>query len=286
MAAATVPTRLPGGLFALGCRDCHALLGVPVDAEAESIRRAYLRIARQLHPDSNRQASPDQRQLATLWLSRWVNPAYAQLSQPQGREEQRQLICGRTQTLLSSGQTLSWRQGRSPALLTTQQPELAYPQQIRELASSLFTDLTAVPEQLGDLSELNLAWLMRQQMGKGSPPTAGPDQLERYLSRAEGYLRRKALPQAQLELRDALRLAPQESRAHALSGLVYLELEQPAMARISIRRALQLDPQQVLALEGKQRLEQQGHKIDHAPSEPSPEPRSGNWFTGLFSRRS
>jgi len=287
MTRPALPTHLTGGLFTLGCRDCHALLGVPLTASGDEVRRGYLRIARRPHPDSNRQFSPEQRQLATAWLSRWVNPAYAQLIPEARGQEYLTLLQTQVQHLQTQDRTLRWRQGQAPDLLTAAQPESAYRERIAHLGSDLFRDLDTVADQLADLSELNLAWLLRQSRSSVSPaPTESGDQLERYLQRAEGYLRQHACAQAQLELRDALRLAPQDSRVHALNGLVYLELAQPSLARVSIRRALQLDPQQALAQEGKQRLEQQGHRIDLAPGDRPPDSRSGNWFTGLFSRRS
>ncbi len=58
--------------------DLYALLGVPRDADAEAIKKAYRRLARQLHPDVN----PDP---ATQDKFKEVSRAYEILSDPQKR---------------------------------------------------------------------------------------------------------------------------------------------------------------------------------------------------------
>jgi molecular chaperone DnaJ len=42
-------------------RDYYAILGVPRDASAEQIKRAYRKLARELHPDVNPDAAAAQR---------------------------------------------------------------------------------------------------------------------------------------------------------------------------------------------------------------------------------
>ena len=58
--------------------DLYALLGVPRDADPEAIKKAYRRLARQLHPDVN----PDP---ATQEKFKEVSRAYEILSDPQKR---------------------------------------------------------------------------------------------------------------------------------------------------------------------------------------------------------
>lgn len=83
-----------------------------------------------------------------------------------------------------------------------------------------------------------------------------------YLRRAEEYLRKKALSQAILELRDGLRAAPKDSRCHSLMGIIYLQQNQATMAKVSIRKALELNPKDLRAIEGRRKLSTMGHRIE------------------------
>ncbi|RMG24897.1 MAG: hypothetical protein D6724_05150 [Armatimonadetes bacterium] len=59
-------------------RDYYKTLGVPTDADAQTIRTAYRKLARRLHPDVNPDPSASQQMAA-------VNEAYAILSDPEQR---------------------------------------------------------------------------------------------------------------------------------------------------------------------------------------------------------
>ena len=60
-------------------RDYYAILGVPRDASAEQIKRAYRKLARELHPDVNPDAAAQQR-------FQDVTAAYEVLTDPQKRQ--------------------------------------------------------------------------------------------------------------------------------------------------------------------------------------------------------
>ncbi len=96
-----------------------------------------------------------------------------------------------------------------------------------------------------------------------------------YLRRAEEYLRKKALSQAILELRDGLRAAPKDSRCHSLMGMIYLQQNQATMAKVSIRKALELNPKDLRAIEGRRKLSTMGHNIELS-GEASSAPAGGN----------
>jgi curved DNA-binding protein CbpA len=95
-----------------------------------------------------------------------------------------------------------------------------------------------------------------------SATTVSP--IDNYLRRAEAYITKKAFSQAILELRDAIRVAPNDSRCHSLMGVVYLAQGQAAMSRSYIRRALELNPEDQRANACKKRLESMGHSLDSA----------------------
>ena len=60
-------------------RDYYAILGVPRDASADQIKRAYRKLARELHPDVNPDAAAAQR-------FQEVSAAYEVLTDPQKRQ--------------------------------------------------------------------------------------------------------------------------------------------------------------------------------------------------------
>jgi tetratricopeptide (TPR) repeat protein len=162
------------------------------------------------------------------------------------------------------------------------------------LADKQYEHLDQVLEITGQISELNMIYLMRKEgqstVGASEPtkkaiytgsnlpdssqssvrPTTRPTpqpQVQResiadqYYRRAEEYAAKNNFAQAVLELRDALQIEPRNSRCHALLGMVYLRRNQATMAKIHFNKALEIDPENALAKQGKQRLEQvqKGH---------------------------
>jgi cytochrome c-type biogenesis protein CcmH/NrfG len=76
-----------------------------------------------------------------------------------------------------------------------------------------------------------------------------------YIRRSQDLLAKNQLAQAEVELRDALKLEPNNSRCHSLIAMVYLKQNQIKMAKVHFHRALQLDPQDEIALEGQHTIE-------------------------------
>ncbi len=61
-------------------KDYYAALGVPKDADAAAIKKAYRKLARELHPDQNTDANAEQR-------FKEIGEAYAVLSDPEERKQ-------------------------------------------------------------------------------------------------------------------------------------------------------------------------------------------------------
>jgi len=78
--------------------------------------------------------------------------------------------------------------------------------------------------------------------------------IEQYYRRAKDLVAKQSFSMAVVELRDALKLDPNNSRCHSLLGEVYFKQNQFSMARIHFDRALKLDPHNEAALEGRQKL--------------------------------
>lgn len=61
--------------------------------------------------------------------------------------------------------------------------------------------------------------------------------------------------QAKVELQDALKLEPKNSRCHSLIAMVYLRQNQLKMAKIHFENALKLDPSDEMALQWKPKID-------------------------------
>lgn len=275
------------GLFLLDFIDHHAILGISVDAETKEIRKRYLKIARRLHPDSFASESEEEKQQASEVLSKLVNPAWERLSQEKERTEYDLLLKLKGQQALQQGGiALS---GLANQLMTASNPDHFYTASLKSLAEKQYEHLDQAIEMISQISELNLAYLMRKQKESGGVPTATPKRTlytgsnipdssqdmsnarsatappvqvrrespaEPFYRRAEAYAGKNNFAQAIIELRDALKLEPRNAQCHALMGMIYLKQKQPTMARIHFTKALENEPNNEMALTGKRALEQ------------------------------
>ncbi len=278
--------KIEQGLFNLDFTDYHAILGVSVDADTKAIRKQYLKIARRLHPDSFATDSEDDRQRASEFLSKLVNPAYEKLSQEKNYTEYCILLKLKGQHALRQQETLvlASDSGRQlAAARAVNEVEQLYNSLIRELGEQQYQDLDQTLEVIGQISELNLVYLMRKEGAGGTPvgppkakatsstqsPAATPTPttsakaapptkqtlVEAYLRRAQEFEGKKDFGKAILELREALQIDPTSSTCHSRLGLIYFKSNQMTMAKIHFNQALKLNPQDPIALEGKTRLE-------------------------------
>ena len=304
------------GLFLLDFTDYHAILGVPVEAEIKDIRKGYLKIARLLHPDSGTAETEEARQLASEFLSKLVNPAWEKLSQERDRNEYMIVLKLKAQQGLQ--QQGDFALGNlAKQLSTAPNPDHFYATSLKDLAAKQYEQLNQTLELTAQLSELNLVYLMRKE-SKGelstgrpkpppprstseaapsptpTPPSPRESQADQYYRRAASYVAKNNFAQATLELRDGIQADPNNSRCHSLMGMIYLKQNQGTMAKIHFNKALQLNPQDTMAHEGKQRLEQAqkpaGKSTDSsaktappkASSAKKPDDKAGGGLFGLF----
>lgn len=284
--------------------DHHAVLGVPIGTEPKEVRKRYLRIARRLHPDSLTSASPEERELATQILSKQVNPAYELLCNDKNRKEYLLTLSLKAQQLRSQGSTISLAKfcDQAKQLAKSSGWELEYMQVVKTIAEKQYDDLNQVVDAIGRLSEVNFVYAIRREAtgnsmaGTSRPSSPSPvtttaatpapasqeaeptmvqssasrvSIVDGYLRRAEEYLRKRALAQALLEARDAVRAAPNDSRCHSLTGKIYLLQDQLKMAFISTKRALDLDAKNSDAIQLKQILKGKGFNFEDDASPPA-----------------
>ncbi|NJO77454.1 MAG: tetratricopeptide repeat protein [Cyanobacteria bacterium RM1_2_2] len=283
--------KIEQGLFNLDFTDYHAILGVPVDAEPKDIRKRYLAIARRLHPDSGMASDDLDRQRAAEFLSKLVNPAYEKLSQEKNYAEYCVLLRLKGQQALKQQDTVVLTSDSARRVASASDLETAYKATLRELAEKQYQQLGQALEVTGQISELNLVYLMRKegrgetvgQMRKPAPtsasasnsvpnpaapprsrqgaaPTPAPPPsrealVSAYLRRSQEFEMKQDYPRSILELRDALKIDPTNSVCHSRLGVIYLKTNQATMARIHFNKALELNPQDEVALEGKRRIE-------------------------------
>jgi curved DNA-binding protein CbpA len=286
--------KIEQGLFNLDFTDYHAILGVPVDAEPKDIRKRYLGIARRLHPDSGVTSDEIDRQRAAEFLSKLVNPAYEKLSQEKNYAEYCVLLRLKGQQALKQQETVVLTSDPARRVASASDLETAYKVTLRELAEKQYQQLGQVLEITGQISELNLVYLMRKE-GRGetvgqrrsvppaansapnstpnsapnpaaaprsrhtppspTPPPSREALVSAYLRRSQEFEMKQDYPRSILELRDALKIDPTNSVCHSRLGVIYLKTNQATMARIHFNKALELNPQDEVALEGKRRIE-------------------------------
>lgn len=276
--------KLDAGLFKLDFEDHHAVLGIPVTADARSVRKRYLTIARKLHPDSLSGISDQAAQQANELLSKWVNPAYEALNQEKLFTEHQLMLKLKGQGLKRSPTPPDITSEAAKTLLQAPQVDMAYQQAVKALADQQYEQLSQVLEIIGQISELNLIYLYRTSEGPATParsapaapsahaasaspnsqpPAAPPPRkpqtqasiLESYIKRAQGFEAGRDYSRAVLEMREALKTYPSSARCHSYLASLYLKAGQATMAKVHAKRALDLHPEDEIAQAIQAKLE-------------------------------
>ena len=292
------------GLFKLDILDHHAVLGFSLAADPKQVRKRYLKIARKLHPDSLRDASEEQRKLASELLSQKVNPAYETLTQDKSAKEHGILLKMKQQQLVSRPILLSAKSEAAKKLLGTSNLELDYTSAINSIAKTQFDDLTKVEKAISELSELNAVFLMRKgSVGENRGRSAGdaapakPSEsaeanprrpkheaiIQSYLNRAKEFDHKRDYSRAILELREAIAAHPQSAPCHGYLASLYLKSGQATLARIHAKQALAFDDQEDTAKKVQAQLEAKGAKKPAAKAASAK--KGSGLLSGLFSRK-
>ncbi|MFM6184229.1 MAG: DnaJ domain-containing protein [Dolichospermum sp.] len=265
--------KINSGLFRDDFVDYHAVLCVTIDAEVKEIRQRYLQIVRILHPDSSNFLDYLEKQMANSLLSKLVNPAYQQLSGDKKRREYLLILSQMGKRLAQEGTSINVETQLAKELLVAANVSVSYQKAIAQIAETQFNDLQQAHKIIGEISELNLVYLMRTGRKITKPPSNQPHNpgqklpstptlplkeeslIEKYLRRAQNLLETDQLSQATVELQDALKLEPRNSHCHSLMAMVYLRQNQLKMAKIHFDNALKLNPKDNVALEWKPKVD-------------------------------
>lgn len=299
--------KIDQGLFKLDFSDHHAILGIPVNTPPKDVRKRYLKIARKLHPDSLRGASEEEKQQASEYLSKLVNPAYETLNQEKLATEHALVLRMKGQQL-SQQSPLDLASEAARQLLSSTNVEHAYVTALKPLAEQQYESLADFVSVTGQISELNLAYVVRtagenksaapaakpavaseqatQPQSASAAPTPAPPPppprresiLERYLSRAKTMEDKGDYAQAILELRDALQAYPKSAICHRQLAGVYLKAGQPTMAKVHAKRALAIKPDDEIAQAIQKRLSKENGQT----SRDNKTSQAGKSRSGLF----
>jgi curved DNA-binding protein CbpA len=255
------------GLFKLDVTDHHAVLGFSLAEDPKKVRKRYLTVARQLHPDSLLAASDEQKKLASELLSKLINPAYETLNQTKSAKEHSILLRMKQEQLVARPILLSAKSEAAKRLLGTSNLEQDYAAALQKIAGSQFDNLSTVNTTIGEISELNAVYLMRKG-NVGEKPKSSLDAsaakkaaeaeaaarrprheaiIDSYLGRAKEFEYKRDYSRAILELREAIAAHPQSADCHGYLADLYLKSGQATLARIHAKQALVFDPENEIA---------------------------------------
>ncbi|MBD2344499.1 J domain-containing protein [Anabaena subtropica] len=308
--------RIDRGLFKYDFIDHHAILCVSVDADVKEIRKRYLKIARHLHPDSSAITTESEKKLASELLSKLVNPAYETLSAERTRSEYMIVLSQMGKRLVQESASIELNTDLAKQLASAPNIDHLYKSAIAKIAETQYNSLKEVIPAISQISELNLVYLMRTA-GKAlaapppaakpivnstppppnatsAPPSPEPPKedanVENYLRRAQSLIDKNQFASAEVELKDALKIAPKSSRGHSSLAFVYLKQNKLKMAKIHFDNALKLDPKDQTALTWKPKIDKALGQQSSSPNANSPsstgnkqpDKSGGGLFGGLF----
>ena len=257
------------GLFKFDFTDHHAILGVSLDAEFSEIRKRYMRLARRLHPDTCPFESDADKEFANQLLSKLVSPAYNKFSKESERTELFVVLKKLSNTVTQQLSQIKLTTDAAKQIAKSGDYQKLYQVALDDLSDRQYESLDKTLEIIGEISELNLAYLIRKNGTPTPPPTPPPTEaptkpptakanplVDQACRRAETLISTKNYPMAILELKGALKIDQNHSLSHALLALCYLQQNQGTMAKIELKKALSLNPKQPKALEVKKLFEQ------------------------------
>lgn len=265
--------------------DPYAVLGISVTADERRISKRYRQVAKQLHPDQQMNANEESREFANQILSRLVNPAYQRIKQDKGRAEVLATLRFKVRRL-SREEKLTQDSNYAKQLFHVDESEveLLYEKALTELSATQYQSAEVFATQTSAIAELNLIYL-RRKMGEpiirekreglvsaktvqnsaggansanqtaAKEKTSAVDYAQRHVMRAKTYIASKSYSQAIQELRDAVRIEPDNSNYHSMLGQAYLLQKMMGMAKVHIRQALKLDPKNAIALKYAKQLD-------------------------------
>lgn len=286
------------GLFKYEVKDYHSILGVPIDASPREIRLRYLKIAYQLHPDTCRAETAQEKEKASKILSKLVNPAYENLYKDKLRKECELILSEIGRRLATDAYQKITIVSDTAKKLFQEEHNLdkVYKGMIEQITPNLYLEMDKITTKIALISELNMVYLIRKKESEhqreisnfasssatietGEPtiiqaaprqndsqtPSTGEDttsslgnsvtpKIKRLISTALHHQEEGNIEQGILDLREALKLDPNNSTCHGLIGSLYLKQGNITYARIHIKKGTQLNSNEPIVKQAKQDL--------------------------------
>ncbi|NUN65442.1 DnaJ domain-containing protein [Pseudanabaena biceps] len=329
--------------------DYYAALGLPIISSPIYIRHVYVSIARILHPDIYG-FSAEEKEIATQYLAKLVNPAYNILMKEEERKAYQGIFKLLAKRLMQKSRNV---QIFSPSAceLMLAPSDGAYERAVSAIAKKQYESIKTILEYTAQISELNLVYILyKEGYQYGAPdmppvllpkspikskftppiyPTSSVKTTSNYpsatnyqtaknrqddtdatvfqtkiesvntsnssdrLKVCEIYMSQGDWKAAFKELRELLQVETNNSKGHAMLGVVYKNINQPQMAKASLMRSLQLNPQEPLALKHIQDLSnptqpnptsktQNKQANNRNPPAPIVEPQKRGWLSNLL----
>lgn len=277
--------KLQRGLAQHKLDDHYAILGLPLTAEPQEIRRKFLQLAKMLHPDVFAR-SPAEKTWAERYFARMVGPAYQKLNSDRDRSEYFATLRYFAEDFKQKGNPPNVTSEFAQKLLKLPH-EITYNDFAQQLAAKQYQSLEQVIDYTEQLSELNLVFLFVQKtLVQPARPIEEPTVVQeappseskaaRHIAAAEALIGKKKLTEALAELKLAEKQDPKLSTVYALMGVVYSQQKAEVMAKSNFQKALRLNPKDPIA------LQYTNPKPGAAPaSKTAPPPKKKGLF-GLF----
>jgi tetratricopeptide (TPR) repeat protein len=258
----------------LANKDPYAALGISLVADDNRISKRYRLIARKLHPDV---LDPAHTIMGEI-LTRIINPTHAQLKVENKREEIRATLRVRVRQIVSKGDfNPSFESAQQLLRIPDDEVDVFYENTVARLAERQFESVENFHLALQQLAQMNLTFLRRKIMvtsvrekrsglltvaansairdgsasnsGAASKPAEIPtiNYAERYGIRAKTYLKQQNYELALNELREALKIEPNNTDYHSMIGQTYFVLQKYGMARVHLKKVLASNPNHKIA---------------------------------------
>ena len=141
--------------------DYYAALGLPIISNPTYIRNVYLRIARILHPDIYG-FSAEEKEIATQYLAKLVNPAYNGLMREQDRKAYQGIFKLLAKRLMQRSRNIQIHSEIACELVMNPSDEV-YERLVTEIAKVQYESLTQILEHTAEISELNLVYILYKE---------------------------------------------------------------------------------------------------------------------------